>query len=188
MDRASWSWMDGAARIRERAGPRPSTTTAEARPSRGGEVSCCEMELDHVGSTRGNRWFDVHSGQRAVPDWLFGRLTFFHAAPRIAPLITNTVPCLCPPFSPPLSISLPSSFPPSLSGPRSLNLLYPRAESARSSAPHPSLLRRFRRTCPSRSSDSITCPPPPPSQREVLKKFCIDVDSRVTRVEGMRVV
>lgn len=182
MDRASWSWMDGAARIRERAGPRPSTTTAEARPSRGGEVSCCEMELDHVGSTRGNRWFDVHSGQRAVPDWLFGRLTFFHAAPRIAPLITNTVPCLCPPFSPPLSISLPSSFPPSLSGPRSLNLLYPRAESARSSAPHPSPLRRFRRTCPSRSSDSITCPPPPRSQREVLKKFCIDVDSRVSRV------
>lgn len=89
----------------------PAPPPAEARPSRG-EVSCCEMELDHVGSTRGNRWFDVHSGQRAVPDWLFGRLTFFHAAPRIAPLITNTVSCLCPPFSPPLSVSLPSSFSP----------------------------------------------------------------------------
>lgn len=94
----------------------------------------------------------------------FGRLTFFHAAPRIAPLITNTVSCLCPPFPPPL---LPPAPLPSVP-PRSLNLLYPRAESARSSAPplpSPLLLRRFRRTCPSRSSDSIA----PPTPR--LKKF-----------------
>lgn len=44
--------------------------------------------------------FDVHSGQRAVRDWLASRLTFFHAAPRIAPLITNTVSSLFPPLSP----------------------------------------------------------------------------------------
>lgn len=70
------------------------------------------IEHDHVASTRGNRWFDVHSGQRAVPDWLTSRLTFFHAAPRIAPLITNTVSCLFPPFSfPPSPLSsLSSSF------------------------------------------------------------------------------
>lgn len=180
--------MDGAARIRERAGPRPSTTTAEARPSRGGEVSCCEMELDHVGSTRGNRWFDVHSGQRAVPDWLFGRLTFFHAAPRIAPLITNTVPCLCPPFSPPLSISLPSSFPP-------LPLRPPFAQPPLPASGERPLERPPPIASPPISSDlSIALlrfdhlPPPPPSQREVLKKFCIDVDSRVSRVEGIRVV
>lgn len=69
------------------------------------------IEHDHVASTRGNRWFDVHSGQRAVPDWLTSRLTFFHAAPRIAPLITNTVSCLFPPFSfPPSPLSSLSSF------------------------------------------------------------------------------
>lgn len=188
MDRASWSWMDGAARIRERAGPRPSTTTAEARPSRGGEVSCCEMELDHVGSTRGNRWFDVHSGQRAVPDWLFGRLTFFHAAPRIAPLITNTVPCLCPPFSPPLSISLPSSFPPPSPAPvRSTSFTRERRAPARAPPTHrfsADFVGPVHRAPPIRSLAPLLRVP----KERFLKKFCIDVDSRVSRVEGIRVV
>lgn len=52
------------------------------------------------------------------------------------------------------SPSLPPS-PPSLSVPRSLNLL---CGERPFHSPLPSLLRRFRRTCPSRSSDSITCP------------------------------
>lgn len=92
----------------------------------------------------------------------FGRLTFFHAAPRIAPLITNTVSCLCPPF--PLPLPLPPSLRPTplaqpplpASGERPLE---------RPPLPSPLLPRRFRRTCPSRSSDSIA----PPTPR--LKKF-----------------
>lgn len=94
----------------------------------------------------------------------FGRLTFFHAAPRIAPLITNTVSCLCPPFPPPLSHLLPPSHPA-----RSTSFTRERRAPARAPPlPSPLLLRRFRRTCPSRSFDSIA-PPTPRLKR--FKKF-----------------
>lgn len=114
---------------------------------------CNMLVCDHVAATAGNRWFDVHSGQRAVPDWLASRLTFFHTAPRIAPLITNTVYRLSSPFATFLSLAYvaPSLFHyiPGLCArlssarvPRSLNLLWPRAE-------RPSVLLPLR--CPSES-------------------------------------
>lgn len=112
----------------------------------------------------------------------FGRLTFFHAAPRIAPLITNTVSCLCPPFPPPLP--LPPSLRPTplaqpplpASGERPLERPPP--------LPSPLLLRRFRRTCPSRSSDSIAPPTPRLKKFEHRRPRCFGRGEREREGEG----
>lgn len=116
----------------------------------------------------------------------FGRLTFFHAAPRIAPLITNTVSCLCPPFPPPLPLP-PPPFPPSHPA-RSTSFTRERRAPARAPPPLPSplLLRRFRRTCPSRSSDSIAPPTPRLKKFEHRRPRCFGRGEREREGEGGR--